>query len=211
MTDKNYTHVILVVDKSGSMQTMRSDAEHSINNFMKDQAEGVGEITVSLYEFNNYTRRVFGPIDAKEAPYYFLVPTGGTALRDAMDLAIDETGKFLRSLEEDNRPGKVIFVTITDGEENASRNCSQQQLKTKIVEQESKYNWEFVFLAANIDAFATSLSYGINTTMQYANTGTSYTMAYNNLSTSLLNARATGATVKSMLATDIDENGNEIK
>ena len=208
MTDKNYTHVVLVVDRSGSMETMKSDAQNSINNFMKEQSEGAGKITVTLYDFNNTSNKVFGPIDAKEAPTYHLVPTGGTALRDAMNRAISETGTFLRNLSEDTRPGKVVFVTITDGEENASRFCTQPQLKERVLEQTNKYNWEFLFFGANIDAFSTGASYGVAHSIQYAGTGMSYTSAYDNFSHSLLTARAKGVSVASTLATNFDAEGN---
>lgn len=208
MTDKNYTHVVMVVDRSGSMETMKSDAQNSINNFMKEQSKGTGKITVTLYDFNNLSYKVFGPIDAKEAPPYELMPNGGTALRDAMNRAITETGSFLRSLSEEARPGKVVFVTITDGDENASRFCSEHELKRKVIEQTDKYNWEFLFFGANIDAFSTGASYGVRHSVQYAGTGISYTSAYNNFSESLLSARATGASVSSTLATNFDADGN---
>ncbi len=210
MTDKNYTHVTIVVDRSGSMESMKSDAQHSINNFMKEQSNADGRITVSLYDFNNTSRRVFGPIEAKEAPSYQLVPTGGTALRDAMNAAITETGTFLRNLAEKKRPGKVVFVTITDGEENSSRFCTTTQLKEKVEEQTNKYEWEFLFLGANIDAFQTGAALGVYNNIQYANTGIAYAAAYDSFSHSLLNARATGATVSSTLATNFDAEGKPV-
>lgn len=210
MTDKNYTHVVVLVDRSGSMDLMKDDAQGSINTFMKEQAGGAGKITVSLYDFNNTSRKVFGPVDVREAPTYKLIPNGGTALRDAMSNAIDETGSFLRDLPAKKRPGKLVFVTITDGQELHSRYTSVTQLKEKVKHQTNTYNWEFLFLGANIDAFEAGSSYGVVNNVQYAGTGLSYAAAYQNFSHSLLNARATGATVSSTLATNFDAEGNAV-
>lgn len=235
MLNPNYTHAVLLVDRSGSMDTMRESAQASINKFMKDQAGGVGQITVSLYDFNAYEyshnrltsginmsnlsyhytpgvcyRRVFGPIDPVEAPAYELVPSGGTALRDAMSAIIDETGSWLASLPEALRPANVVFCVITDGEENSSVRCSQEVLKEKVKTQTEIYKWEFVFFGANIDAFDVGASYGITSNVQYANTGASYAGASNTFSETLLASRAGGASLTDRFysISKVDEEGN---
>lgn len=135
---------------------------------------------------------IYGPVDVSVAPNYKLVPNGGTALMDAMAECIDQTGKWLASLNEDKRPSKLIFITITDGEENSSMLVNAEQLKTKVSHQTEVYNWEFLFMGAGLDAFEVGRMYGITNAVQFANTAASYSAATEGLSSALLTTRATG-------------------
>ena len=90
---------------------------------------------------------------------------GRTALNDAVCQAIDETGKKLASMREEERPSKVLFVILTDGEENASRSFTNRDVKKRIQHQTDVYKWGFVFLGANQDAFATGQEMGIASSM----------------------------------------------
>lgn len=87
--------------------------------------------------------------------------SGNTALLDAVSDAIDNIGNSLSAMNEASRPSKVIFTIITDGEENASRHTTKAWLSEKIKHQESKYNWTFIYLGANQDAFTNAQSIGI--------------------------------------------------
>lgn len=212
MTKQNYTHLSLIVDRSGSMMGMAKDAEGGINTLIKEQAKVEGEITVSLYQFDNQYEKVFGPVSASDAPEYRLVPRGSTALLDSTNRAIAETGEYLSAKPESERPSKVIFVIVTDGYENASREVTRDQLKTKITEQENKYDWEFIYLGANLDAVAESVSLGLRAKgVQYTNTGASMRSAYAGVSSSVTNSRLSGATVASTMAKGYDAEGNEVK
>ena len=84
-----------------------------------------------------------------------------TALLDAVGRAINETGERLAKMNEQDRPGLVIFVIMTDGLENSSREFTKSQVKEMIEEQQSKYNWHFTFLGADQDAFAEAGGLGI--------------------------------------------------
>lgn len=205
---KDYTHLSIVADRSGSMASIREDSQGGINTLIKEQAKVDGEITVSLYEFDTHYTKVFGPLPASEAPAYNLVPRGGTALRDAAYKAIVDTGTYLRGLPESERPDKVVFAIVTDGDENSSREISQEQLKALIEKQTNDYNWEFVFLGANIDAFSVGASYGIRMSTSYQATGASAAGAYNNLSSSLATARVQRGAVADVMASVIDNDGN---
>lgn len=156
MTKADYTHLALIVDRSGSMASMASEAQNGINKLIKEQAEVPGDITVSLYQFDNEYEKVFGPINAKDAPQYVLNPRWSTALLDATHRAIVETGEFLSAKPESQRPSKVVFVVVTDGYENASREVNREKVKNLITQQTEKYNWEFIYLGANLDAVADS-------------------------------------------------------
>jgi hypothetical protein len=86
---------------------------------------------------------------------------GGTALLDAIGRTIHKIGNAQRHTHDDYRAEKVLFVIITDGEENASREYSSDKVKAQIERQKSRYGWEFIFLGANIDAVETAQRFGI--------------------------------------------------
>jgi hypothetical protein len=95
------------------------------------------------------------------------VPRGSTALLDAIGRTINHVGTILDSLVEDERPEHVIVVILTDGEENASHEFTNEQIKEMITHQTDVYNWQFIYIAANVDAFATAAQYGINLNSTY--------------------------------------------
>lgn len=209
MTKPNYTHLSLIVDRSGSMVSIKDDAEGGINTLIKEQAEVPGEITVSLYHFDTVYEKVFGPIPASDAPVYRLVPRGGTALLDATAKAIVETGEFLAGLPENQRPDKVIFVVATDGQENSSREYNRQQVKDMVDVQTKDYKWEFIYLGANVNAFAEAHSLGFAGSSQYQGTGASTRGVYGAASTALRTARVGGQSMASSMV-DVDEDGNPV-
>ncbi len=85
-----------------------------------------------------------------------------TALLDAVGRAINETGERLANMPERDRPGLVVFVIVTDGQENSSHEFSRPQIKEMIEHQQTQYQWQFTFLGANQDAFAEAASIGIS-------------------------------------------------
>jgi hypothetical protein len=88
-------------------------------------------------------------------------PSGGTALLDAMGKTIDATGRRLAAMPEHARPGKVIVVIITDGEENSSREFTYPRVNEMICHQRDVYKWEFMFIGTNQDAIASASRIGI--------------------------------------------------
>ena len=91
-----------------------------------------------------------------------MVPRGGTALLDAVGRAINETGARLDKLSDAEKPGLVIFMIITDGEENSSKEFTNAQINKMIIHQQEKYKWEFSFLGADQDSFSVARTLGIN-------------------------------------------------
>lgn len=159
--NNNLTDITVVLDRSGSMQKCRADAEGGVNAFIADQKNKPGECNFTMVEFDSKYNFVHKGVPIQTVPKYTLIPGGWTALLDAVGRAIDETGERLAKLSEDQRPGLVVFVIVTDGEENASREYTRQQIKEKIEHQQSAYNWQFTFLGANQDAFAAGRSMGV--------------------------------------------------
>lgn len=86
---------------------------------------------------------------------------GNTALIDAIGKTIDKIGNVQKNTAKEYRADKVLFVIITDGCENASRQYSADRVKAMVERQKSKHGWEFIFLGANIDAAETAAHFGI--------------------------------------------------
>jgi uncharacterized protein YegL len=155
------TDITLVVDRSGSMEQIRDDAEGGVNTFIADQAKEPGEALLTLVQFDTEFEFLHKGVPISQVPKYKLVPRGGTALLDAVGRAINETGERLSKMAEQDRPGLVIFVVMTDGEENSSKEFSKAQIKDMIERQQETYKWHFNFLGANQDAFAEAGGMGI--------------------------------------------------
>ena len=155
------TDITMVIDRSGSMQSIRTDAEGGINSFIEQQKQEPGETLLTLVQFDTDYEFVHSGVPVQQIPVFTLVPRGSTALLDAVGRAINETGARLAAMEEAQRPGLVVFVIVTDGAENSSREFTRDQIRTMVEHQQSTYKWQFTFLAANQDAFAAGGSMGI--------------------------------------------------
>jgi uncharacterized protein YegL len=153
----NYTHLILILDKSGSMGLLQSATIEGVNSLVAKQKEMPGDFTTAVYTFDGSVDEVAGFSTLTPMNY---TPYGSTALLDAFCHAVDSEGSKLFQMKESDRPDKVVVVVVTDGEENASHKHSLTDVKNRITTQEHQYAWKFVFLGANIDAFKVGQSYG---------------------------------------------------
>jgi hypothetical protein len=156
------TDITLVVDRSGSMETIRADAEGGVNTLITDQAREPGEALLTLVQFDTEYEFVHRGVPLDRVPRYRLVPRGGTALLDAVGRAINETGARLAAMPEADRPGLVVFVVMTDGHENSSREFTKATVREMIERQQAVYSWQFTFLGADADAFDEAAGLGIS-------------------------------------------------
>ncbi len=154
--------ITLVVDRSGSMDAIRADAEGGVNSLIAEQAQQPGEALLTLIQFDTEYECVHSGVSLDAIPKYELRPRGCTALLDAVGRGINETSEKLSSLNEADRPGLIIFVIVTDGMENSSHEFTKSQIKDMIERQQREYNWHFTFLGANQDAFAEAGAMGIH-------------------------------------------------
>lgn len=191
----NYTDITIVLDRSGSMDIIKDDTIGGFNAFLKAQQEVPGEATITLVQFDDLYETVYQAANLKQAnplDSQTFVPRGTTALLDAVGRAINDTGARLSAMAEADRPEKVIFVILTDGHENASKEFTLQRINEMIQHQQGQYRWEFVFLGANQDAIATAAQMGI--AAQAALTFTANTQGtqhvYSSLSRSVTSYRA---------------------
>lgn len=162
--DKKRTELVFVIDKSGSMSGLEADTIGGFNSMLnKIKAEG-DPCRLTAVMFNNESDVIYDRIDIEAVPELTdkdYEPGGSTALVDATVEAVKKIIKVQKNSSENYRAENVIFVIITDGEENSSREYTADYLKKLIREEEEKYGWEFVFLGANIDAVKTADMYGI--------------------------------------------------
>ena len=109
-----------------------------------------GKCTVSMYTFNDKVDEDYVGIDVNDLPKFEYNPTSMTALNDGCGVAIDNTGKWLAEMKEEDRPSKVLVAVFTDGMENASKEYTLKQVKDKIEHQEKVYSWTFMYLGTDI-------------------------------------------------------------
>jgi hypothetical protein len=154
---ENRTRIAIILDRSGSMQSVREATISGFNQFIRSQREQPGEVTVKLVQFDDQYDVVFDkPLaDVPELTQDLFVPRGMTALFDAQGRTIVTLGEELAALPESERPSKVIVMTLTDGLENASKQFKLDRLADLIKHQTDVYKWDFIFLGANQDAIRT--------------------------------------------------------
>ncbi len=188
----NYTHLVLVADRSGSMNGIHTDINGAIRKMMEDQAKEPGDITVDVIVFDDKIDVVYESVDPLDVSDEVIVPRGWTALNDALGMAIARTGRKISAMTEENRPSKVIVVVATDGMENASHEYSHEQIKAMVEEQTSKWNWTFMYMAANVDAFATGKAYGFapGQTISFAASGAGGQSVYAATSSNITRTRS---------------------
>ncbi|MFF2445612.1 hypothetical protein ACFVSW_00830 [Neobacillus sp. NPDC058068] len=161
----NFTEIVFILDKSGSMAGLEADTIGGYNAMLMKQQKAEGEAIVTTVIFNDLYELLHDRINVKgispitEADYEV---GGTTALLDAIGFTIQKMVNVQKRTGEDERAEKVLFVITTDGEENASREFTTSKIKKIVQYQKEKYGWEFLFLGANIDAITTAARFGIS-------------------------------------------------
>lgn len=180
--NQNLTEIFCVMDRSGSMSAMLEDAIGGFNTFLKTHQEtAVDECRLSLVLFDHEYDvihwgapvRAVGPLTTDTYK-----PRGTTALLDAVGRTVDDAGKRFEAMDEKDRPGAVIFFITTDGLENASKDYDRAKVRAMIERQQNTYNWQFIFMGANHDAFAEARKMGIDTRGTMQATKDTYTKGY---------------------------------
>ncbi|MCR4619050.1 MAG: hypothetical protein K5669_12795 [Lachnospiraceae bacterium] len=162
---ENLTEIVFILDRSGSMRGLEADTIGGFNSMLEKQQKEEGEAIVSTVLFDDkcdviHDRVAIGDIKELTDKDYFV--RGCTALLDAVGGAIHHIGNVHKYAREEDRPAKTLFIITTDGLENASRNYSFADVKQMIERRKEKYNWEFLFLGANIDAIEVAGNMGIS-------------------------------------------------
>jgi len=195
---KGLTELVCIVDCSGSMMHLVDDTIGGINNVISEQKKVTdGEANLTLVTFGSIVETQLDNIplaEVSDAKEYYQI-NGMTAMLDGIGMTITKVGNRLAKTPEAERPENVIVTIITDGQENSSQEYNASQIKEMIKLQESTYNWEFVFLGANIDAAteASNIGININNAMQYGATAKGMTNTYSKMSAKFASVRSVGA------------------
>lgn len=159
---KAFTDITLLIDRSGSMASCREAMEQALRTFVKGHKK-VPSTRLSVIEFDDLDPQfpVMTARPIREVERISIVPRGNTPLIDAFCLAIDGAGNRLSNMKASERPDQVLFVVITDGQENASKRFKREDLVTRTRHQQDRYNWQFIYLGANQDSMKEAQGYGL--------------------------------------------------
>ncbi|QTN33664.1 VWA domain-containing protein [Akkermansiaceae bacterium] len=159
------TEIAFILDRSSSMESIRTAAINGFNQYLRDQQAAPGRTNLSLVFFDTDTEHRYESLPAAEILPLNMdtyVPRGCTALLDAIGETIDKLGKKLAALPAADRPDHVSVAILTDGEENSSTRFTWKDIAERIKHQTGKYDWEFLFLGASEDAIATAAKMNIH-------------------------------------------------
>lgn len=180
--------ILVILDRSGSMQDAKSDHEGGLRSFVEDQRGLDGDVRFTLVQFDtqNPCEIVYDRTPIADVKDVLLIPRGGTPLLDAVGRAVSHLRAELPPNEN------VVVLVITDGEENDSHEWTKDRVKSLVAELEGK-GWSFLFLGANVDAFAEAAAIGISatTSLGFSNAGGAGTVgaAYAATSSNILHSR----------------------
>jgi hypothetical protein len=181
MTRADLTHLYFLLDRSGSMQSIKADTEGGFAAFIDEQRRTPGECRVTLAQFDNQYDVVYSSVPLADVPPLALEPRGSTALLDAMGRLVTSAGAELAALPDDERPGTVIVAIMTDGYENASHEWTHPAIKALVEQQTSAYAWQFLYMGADQDAIEVGTSIGVSAdaSVTYGRGKTTAAMAMN--------------------------------
>ncbi len=173
MAKKNKTYIGMVIDRSGSMNSIRDQTIDGINTFINEQRASGEDIVVSYAQFDDVYELVYDSVGLEFVPAITretFVPRSMAALNDAIGKTINHVASYIAAQPDADRPNKVVMVIVTDGQENASRNFTSGAIRELVTDKQSNHDWQFVFLAANQNAVLTGRDYGIRagSSMNYA-------------------------------------------
>ena len=196
----DYTHIHILLDRTGSMEIIRDDTIGGFNTFLEEQKALPGKATLSLVQFDSQDPyevvHNFKDIqDVPELTRETFVPRAYTPLLDAIGRSINDVASALAKKTE--KPEKVVVVIITDGQENASMEFRKDQIEKMVMEKQNTDKWQFVFLSADLASIGDAMALGFNaaSTMAYDQDKDGVKSMYSSVSNSVASYRAGASSV----------------
>jgi len=161
MVNSNLTHLVFLLDRSGSMQSIKSDVIGGFEAFLTEQRAADGQCVVTLAQFDHEYEVVYRAIPLVEVTSLELSPRGRTALLDSMGKLITDTAAEIDAMPEGEKPGTVVVAIMTDGLENASIEWQRPAIKALVEQQTNDHGWEFLYMGADQDAVEVGRDLGV--------------------------------------------------
>lgn len=163
---EDYTHISIILDRSGSMESIRDDTIGGFNCFLHAQKALPESATITLVQFDSQDpyevihslKPIHGIPDLDRLTF---VPRASTPLLDAIGRGINDTESRIAAINESDRPAYVVFIIVTDGQENSSQEFRKDQIVQMIKQKEEQSNWQFVFLSSDLSAIRDAEDAGI--------------------------------------------------
>lgn len=187
------THIIAILDTSGSMSSIIKESINAFNGFLKTQRELSDECTITINLFDDKFETIIEDKNVKEISDITdkqWIPRGLTGLYDAIGKSINNAKSGFAKLED--KPAKVLVCIVTDGQENSSKEYNSETIK-KLIKNSEEENWNFMYLASGQDAFAVGSQFGMslgNTYSFMANDVQAFHGAMGQMSASAVNYRS---------------------
>lgn len=143
------------------MSTIKLDVEGGFKTFLEEQKKQPGECLVSHYQFDTDYEMVFEAKPIAEVTKIIVIPRGGTALLDGIGNTLNRVGCRLSNMKEEDRPGRVSVVILSDGQENSSREFSSEQIKEMLEHQQNIYSWDISYIGCNQDTLLNGMNIGV--------------------------------------------------
>jgi len=162
---EDYSHISVILDRTGSMEPIRDDTIGGFNTFLADQKKQPGTATLTLVQFDSedpyemiHDFKLLSAVPNLTRKTY--VPRAATPLLDAIGRGINDLEQNLSVMPEEEKPAHVVMLVVTDGQENASREFTRNQI-TQMISKKQEDGWKFVFLSADLDAIDDALAQGV--------------------------------------------------
>ncbi len=192
----DWTEIICILDRSGSMGGLEADTIGGFNAFVERQRAEPGRARLSLVLFDDDYEMPWANVDvqnAKELDEHLYFVRGSTALLDAVGKAVSAVRGRIAAEHVDERPTHVAVLIVTDGYENASREYTRSKIRRLVAETQNE-GWEYVFLGADIDAFHSSRQLAVagGSTSRVVKSSAGMREAYSKLNRAVSDIRRTG-------------------
>jgi hypothetical protein len=161
MPNPDLTWLVFLLDRSGSMQSIKADVIGGFDAFLAEQRAGEGTCAVTLAQFDHEYEVVYRGIALEDVPPLALSPRGRTALLDSMGRLVTDTAAHIDETAEADKPGTVVVAIMTDGMENASAEWRRPDIKALVEQQTNIYGWEFLYMGADQDAVEVGKDLGV--------------------------------------------------
>lgn len=197
-TEAEPVQIICILDRSGSMRHLTEDTIGGYNSFLAKQRQEKGKAQVTTVLFDDQYDKIVDSVDLEKVPdltsreYY---ARGMTALLDAVGRTIADTAGRMEKEGICPARRKVLFLIMTDGQENNSKEYSREAVKAMIEYATKEYEWNFIFMGANIDSVAEAGSIGISAkhAANYAHDSDGVQDSFDMMSAAAVEMRETGS------------------